>query len=95
MNQQLDEIKKLADMELEKSGSMFALLAGAGEELGELSREVTIKYGDTYKQSDEGVKAEAVDLTIAALCLFFAEGGTKEELIEIMAKKNAKWLKNF
>lgn len=74
--------------------TIFELLASAGEELGELARELKIAhktYGNTYKTPDEGPKAEAVDLLICALSIFYGEGGTDSELIDLLHKKLNKW----
>ena len=77
--------------------TIFELLASAGEELGELSRELKIAhktFGNSHKKPDEGTKAESVDLAIVALAIFYAEGGTHDELVELMCKKLAKWNEN-
>ena len=38
-------------------------------------------------ESEEGDKAEAVDLVMGALALFYARGGDQLELVEIMTEK--------
>ncbi len=89
-------IKTLAKNDLANK-SIFALFASAAEELGELATELQIEensFGNTYKKIDEGSKAESVDLTICALAIFFARGGTDGELVEIMNRKLDKWQKN-
>jgi hypothetical protein len=40
-------------------------------------------------ESEEGDKAEAVDLVMGALALFYARGGDQLELVEIMTEKLA------
>ena len=77
--------------------SVFELLASTAEELGELARELSIEeasYGNTYKKGDEGTKAEAIDLAICAIAMFYARGGTLEEFAETATKKLAKWANN-
>lgn len=74
--------------------NVFHLLASTTEELGEFSRELKIEqkvHGNTYKKPDEGTKAEAVDLIICALSLFYACGGTNAQMLNIMEKKLDKW----
>lgn len=80
-----------------KNKTIFELLGSTTEELGELSRELLIEeksFGNNYKTVDEGSKAESIDLSICALAIFFARGGTKKEFIEIANKKLAKWKSN-
>lgn len=89
----LQKLKELTDVDLENR-SIFSLLASATEELGELSRELKIEegeFGNTYKESDEGSRLESVDLTICALSIYFARGGSIESLAEDMNGKLAKW----
>ena len=48
---------------------IFQLFASAAEELGEVSRELLVErsvFGNTYIRSDEGSKAESVDLANCA-----------------------------
>jgi predicted ATPase len=74
--------------------SIFELLASAVEELGELSRELLIEeraFASAHKKGDEGTPAEAVDLTICALALYFARGGTVVQLPELIQHKLDKW----
>ena len=74
--------------------SIFELLASATEELGEFSRELKIEagtYGNGHKKPDEGTISEAVDMAICALALFYAQGGTNEQLYILMNKKLDKW----
>ena len=77
--------------------TIFELLTSTAEELGELSRELLIEeqsFGNNYKSVDEGSRAEAIDLTICALAIFFARGGTAEQFMEIAYKKLSKWERN-
>lgn len=69
--------------------NIFQLLASCSSELGELSDELLIKYkvfGSTYKKLDEGPRAEAVDLVIAALAVYYAES-RQERIDNVTAQK--------
>lgn len=74
--------------------TIFELFASAAEELGEIANEMTVEegtYGHDHKKPKEGVKGEAVDLFICALALFYARGGTTDELIVYAHQKMDKW----
>ncbi len=96
MDKFLNRIEDATEKDLENK-SIWHLFGSAAEELGELSDEMMIEdnvYGHADKQVDEGSKAEAVDLTICALALFFGRGGTVKELVEIGHRKLDKWEKS-
>ncbi len=89
----LDRIQALAAADLRQK-SIFELFASAAEELGELSRELLIEektFGNTYKQGDEGNRAEAVDLAICALAIYYGRGGSHVELDQLLKRKIDKW----
>jgi hypothetical protein len=89
----LERIRALTAKELRRKG-IFQLFASAAEELGELSRELLIEektFGNTYKPGDEGTRAEAVDLAICALALFYGRGGQHEDLGRLLHQKLDKW----
>ncbi len=89
-------VEKLTQIDRSKK-TIFELMTSTSEELGELSREILVEeksFGNNYKSVDEGSKAESVDLTICALAVFFARGGTIDEFVEIANKKLSKWEKN-
>jgi len=89
----LDRIHTLAETDL-RSKSIFELFASAAEELGELSRELLVEektFGNTYKRADEGSRAEAVDLAICALAIYYGRGGDHTELNQILRRKIDKW----
>ena len=69
----LDRIRQLTQIDLQhKCGD--ELLASTAEELGELSRELKIEFktfGNTYKEPDEGSKAETCDLYICGMCMYY------------------------
>ncbi len=67
------------------------LLRNTMEELGEYSAAVTVSEGIKQKTLKETPKQEAIDVIICALSLFYAEGGTDEELAEYGMKKLDKW----
>lgn len=53
--------------------TLIQLYASLAEEVGELARELKIHhkvYGNTYKQPDEGIKGESVDVFISAYCMY-------------------------
>jgi hypothetical protein len=86
-------VEELTHIDCSKK-TIFELMTSTSEELGELSREILIEeksFGNNYKSVDEGSKAESVDLTICALAIFFARGGTVDEFVEIANKKLSKW----
>lgn len=72
----------------------YAVLAKAGEELGELSQEVMISLGDHYKNpGKDGVIGEAIDLMICCTDMIYGVNPeiTEEELIQISGLKLSKW----
>ncbi len=96
MDKFMDRIADATEKDLENK-TIWHLFGSAAEELGELSAEMMIEdnvFGHGDKKVDEGSKAEAVDLTICALALFFARGGTVKELIDIGHSKLDKWEKS-
>lgn len=66
------------------------------EEVGELGKEIRVKYDDNYyKQGDvDGIIGESCDILISLLDLMVLEGLTKDEILETINKKCQKWLKN-
>ena len=97
MQEVFDRIRRLTNIDLQNK-TVFEILASAGEELGEFSRELKIEegsFGNAHKEPDsDGTKGEAVDMVIMALALFSARGGTPIELVEYMGKKIDKWESN-
>ena len=74
------------------------VLAHTMEEVGELAEEITIFMGNSYKEPGvDGVIGEAVDAIITLFDLIYTHADrnnetiTEEALIEIAAKKLAKW----
>jgi NTP pyrophosphatase (non-canonical NTP hydrolase) len=63
-------------------------------EVGEVSEEVAIKYGNSYKtEGEDGVIGESIDTIIGLIDLILLDNPniTEEELSVIAAKKLQKW----
>lgn len=83
-----------ASWEVEDNRSKYYVLSKVGEEFGELSTEVGIVMGDSYKDpGKDGVIGEAIDVIISTLDLIYLEKPmiTEEELIAIAIPKLEKW----
>lgn len=96
LDEMIQHLEKLTDLDIEQR-SIHEMLGSATSELGELAEELAIEeksFGQTYKKSKEGSKAEAVDLAICAIAIHYARGGTFEEFIETAKKKLKKWEAN-
>lgn len=93
---QIQRVSALTRLDLQNK-TVFELMTSAVEEIGEFARELKIEsgtFGNQHKAPDEGTQAEAVDLCICALALYFARGGTLQGLEPLMQKKLDKWEKN-
>jgi len=75
----------------------FISLAHASEELGELSEQVLIEEGVSYKEPKEGVIGEAIDLIICGLDLIYLTKPTitEAEIMAIADTKLNKWRDHF
>lgn len=63
-------------------------------EVGEVSEEVAVKYGNSYKpEGVDGVIGEAIDAIIGLVDLIYLDNPniTEEELVVIATKKLNKW----
>jgi hypothetical protein len=83
-----------ATLEELKHNTPQDLFLSAGEELGEVAKEMVIEqkvYGHDHKKPDEGVAGESVDLAICALALYYSTGGTTENFIRYAHNKMDKW----
>jgi len=92
----IDFLQQLTDRDIENR-NIHEMLGSATAELGELAEEIAIEeksFGQTYKESKEGSKAEAVDLAICAIAIHYARGGTLRDFIDTMKKKLKKWETN-
>lgn len=77
----------------------YKILASLMEEVGELSTEVAVQQGDSYKPAGEdGIIGEAVDVIICALDMIFMDAKvdiTDEDLedviMRILKRKLEKW----
>lgn len=88
----LDRVKKITDKELsEGHQSADNLLRNTAEEFGEYAAARTVELGLKKKNLKESAKMEAIDLLICSLSLYYAEGGTNEELQELGDPKLDKW----
>ena len=99
MNIIFNAIKKLTRKQLkDPTENKYTILAHTCEELGEASRAMCIEDSSRlkkHKKLDEPAKSECVDLTICALSLFFANGGTIKEFEIIASTKLKKWNDTF
>lgn len=87
----VNRVDDITKQDLASGETMDQMFFHTAEELGEYAAAVTIEKGVKNKPLAESSKSEAVDLTICALSLFFGQGGTLEELVEIGEKKLDKW----
>lgn len=87
----VERTKDITLRDLAQNHSVDLLINNAIEELGEFAAANTVEAGFKKKDLKESAKIEAVDVTICALSLFFAKGGTIEELTEIGQRKLDKW----
>jgi hypothetical protein len=94
---ELERIKTLTDIDLQNK-SISDMVLSALEELGEFSREVKIEegvFGNQHKEpGKDGSRGEAIDVTIMALALYYARGGSLEGLASGLKKKLDKWQRN-
>lgn len=75
----------------------YKVLGHLVEEVGELSQEVVIKQGDSYKKEGvDGILGEAVDVILCALDLIRVDNPTitEEEITEVVVSKLLKWKNN-
>lgn len=63
------------------------------EEVGELSTEILIEQGHPYKQTEEGVLAEVVDIVVSAMAIVANKTSDINKFYELMHKKISKWEK--
>lgn len=70
-------------------GVSFAIM----EEVGELARELRVKYDDTcYKEEGkDGILGESCDILISLIDLLVLEGFTEEQILETIKEKCEKW----
>ena len=90
---ELERLKTLAEIDC-KHKTIFEAFASLGSEVGELGQELLTEegsFGNTHREVDEGSQIESVDVMICAMHIYFASGGTIENLHTIMGKKLTKW----
>jgi hypothetical protein len=93
MNNMLAQVKKLADIECAQGSGEVNLFYATMEEAGEYAAARLVEVGDKDKELRESSQSEAVDLVIGALSLFYANGGTDEQLEPMALIKLDKWKK--
>lgn len=96
MKEVLNKIQELTIKESEHQ-DVFTLLAKTAEEMGELATAVLAekKSFGCNKILSESANYEAVDLAIMAFCVYFANGGSLEDLEPKFQKKLSKWEEKF
>jgi NTP pyrophosphatase (non-canonical NTP hydrolase) len=91
VNTFLAEVKEITLADLAKNHDVNLLFKNLVEEVGEFAKALTVEQGLKRKEIDESSMHEAVDVVICALALFYARGGTDEELARYGLKKLVKW----
>jgi hypothetical protein len=92
----IQQIFRVSDQVADDRGE-FRVLAHVMEEVGELSQEVIIAAGHSYKEpGEDGVVGEAVDaiLCVVDLIRIHNPNITEEQINKIAEQKLAKWLRN-
>ena len=88
-------IKELTEFQLAQGQDHKDIVIHTNEELGEFCTAMAIEDGDVtkkYKDKPKETSAyEAVDVTICALSLFYARGGTKAQFEYAVSQKLNKW----
>ncbi|AUR85796.1 hypothetical protein NVP1081O_061 [Vibrio phage 1.081.O._10N.286.52.C2] len=72
----------------------YDVLASATEELGELSTEVRVKYGCSYKTPDvDGILGESVDGILCLIDMIYVDNPeiTEADVMQVVRNKLAKW----
>jgi hypothetical protein len=87
IDKHLKEIERLGKADL-KRGDEFRSLAFITEEVGEIAMDLV--DGDKAHG-----KLECVDVAVSALGLYFALGGSKEELDKRINRQLKKWAKHL
>ena len=87
----LQRVASITSADLNKNHSIDLLFANTVEELGEYAAAKTVEKGVKNKKLKESSTVEAVDLIICSLSLFFASGGTLQDLCKIGQEKLNKW----
>lgn len=91
----LELIEKLSKQEIK---TLLQRAVKLQEEVGELAQEILIHEkasGSQHKDAGaDGILGESVDVTLVALSIFFASGGTTAELTDLIEKKSQKWAKH-
>lgn len=94
MNTLVETVFTVSDL-VNNGRSLQDITLAAMAELGELSEEVQIYSGNSYKAADaDGVVGEAVDVLLCVLDVIrrYDPTITEEDLAEIAKRKGAKWI---
>jgi len=74
--------------------TVLEVLCSVQEEVGELAKEIRIKYGKSYKKPDvDGVFGESIDIIAAVVDIMYVDNPdiTEAEVLEHLKKKLHKW----
>lgn len=92
MSKMFNLIKKYSD-EIKNERSSVGVSLAIMEEVGELARELRVKYDDScYKEKGkDGILGESCDILISLIDLLILEGYTEEQVINSIKNKCEKW----
>lgn len=88
------DLSLIKELSLKEPKSILERFLKLSEECGELAEEILIERkasGFQHKSSTDGILGESVDVLLVAFSIFFKNGGSIEELNELIEKKAAKW----
>ena len=92
LSELLKELERVTDQQIE-NGDRQELINGTIEELGEYCLADRVERGKKNRKLTESAMVEAVDLTLCAISLYFASGGTIAEFEGIARRKLEKMAK--
>ena len=87
----LRETQRITLEDINRGHGTDKLIRNTVSELGEFCDCVSSESGEKPRDLKETSAEEGGDVTICALSLFFARGGTVEQLVGIMERKLPKW----
>lgn len=78
--------------DVQAARSPVSIMLKVGEEVGELSTEVAVQAGLSYKKAgSDGVLGESADVMIAIIDLVYKSGYSQKQLEDMMELKLGKW----
>lgn len=89
----IDKILLLSS-KIENSRDCKDILCSMSEELGELGKEVRVKYGPSYKSGDvDGILGESVDVILCAVDMIYTDNPniTVHDINQVIRRKLCKW----